>query len=196
MKKWKRLNLIFVIIAVLAVGFIAINRSGALFPAKSEAGNSEKDRFFKEMGILPVPAQPVPGDIELVDLIGNRILLADYRGSIVFLNFWTTWCPPCRKEMPALEKLHRLLKYEKFVILAVSLKESAEKVDAFFKKQKLTFAAMLDPRGDAGKKLAIGQIPTTLILNKKGEIIGKALGSRHWADRTSIDLFTGLSRMD
>jgi len=98
--------------------------------------------------------------------------------------------------MPALEKLHRELKNEKFVIIAVSLKESAEKVGAFFRKQKLTFAAMLDPKGNAGKELGIAQIPTTLILNKKGEIIGKALGPRRWADRTSIDLFKGLCRMD
>lgn len=196
MKKWKLLILCGLIIAAMAAGLIAVNRSGDSMAAKSEAANETMDRMFQEMGVLQVPPQPAPEGIQLEDLVGNRITLADYKGKIVFLNFWTTWCPPCREEMPAMEKLHKQLRKENFVVLAVSLKESSKKVDAFFKKQKLTFPALLDPKGEAGKQFGIAQIPTTFILSKKGDIIGKALGPRHWGDKTSIDFFRRLSRVD
>ncbi len=196
MQKWKHLGLFGLIIAAVAVGFITVNRPDDLPPAKSEMENKKIDRQFQVMGILRVPPHPTPGGIRLMDLVGNEIRLSDFRGKIIFLNIWTTWCPPCRKEMPAMEKLHQQLKDEKFIILAVSLKEAAIKVGAFFKNQKLTFPALLDPKGKATKLLGVAQIPTTFILSKKGEFMGKALGPRRWGDKTSVDLFRQLSRMD
>jgi len=145
------------------------------------------------MGILKTDATPVPEDIQLEDLVGNKVNLTAFKGKIVFLNFWTTWCPPCRKEMPAMEKLHKKLQDQEFVMVSVSLKESAKKVGDFFKKRKLTFAALIDPKGHASKEFGIAQIPTTFVLNKNGEIIGKALGPRHWESKTAVDLFKQLS---
>ena len=196
MQRWTRLGLLGLIIAAAALVLSTVNRRDDPPAPKSEAQSQKIDRQFQEMGILRIPPRPAPGGIQLMDLVGNKMTLADFRGKIVFLNIWTTWCPPCRKEMPEMEKLHQQLKNEKFVILAVSLKESAGKIDAFFKKQRLTFPALLDPKGKAAKLLGVAQIPTTFILNKKGEFMGKALGPRRWGDKTSIDLFKRLSRME
>ena len=101
----------------------------------------------------------------LEDLLGNRISLSEYKGKIVFLNFWTTWCPPCRNEMPEMEKLHTSLKDQAFIMVAVSLKESPKKVDAFFKDRKLTFTSLIDRKGRVAKAFGIAQIPTTIILD-------------------------------
>ncbi len=196
MKIKKTLILSGMIIAVVTVGLVSGNRLRNPLAGRLIAADKEIERLFKEMGILEISPTPVPEGIQLLDLVGNKITLPGYRGKIVFLNFWTTWCPPCRKEMPSMETLHQQLENENFVVLAVSIKESAKKVGTFFKKRKLSFPALLDPKGDAGKQFAIGQIPTTIILSKKGEIIGKALGPRHWGDATSIDLFRQLSRID
>lgn len=87
-------------------------------------------------------------------------------------------------------------KQKRLIMVSVSLKESAKKVGDFFKKRKLTFAALIDPKGHASKEFGIAQIPTTFVLNKNGEIIGKALGPRHWESKTAVDLFKQLSRMN
>ena len=94
-----------------------------------------------------------------------------------------------------MEKLHRSLKENQFTMAAVGLKESADRVKNFFKEQKLSFAALLDPNGDMGKQLAIASIPTTFILNKKGGIIGVAPGPRQWDDKKSLRLFKHLADM-
>jgi peroxiredoxin len=194
MKTGKKLIIFSLILTAVAAGFLTLNRPKIPFADKTVAGNEGVDRLFQEMGILKTETTPTPVDIELEDLGGNRVRLAEFKGKIVFLNFWTTWCPPCRKEMPAMEKLHQKLKGHKFVMVSVSLKESAGKVDNFFKTQNLTFSALRDPKGHAAKKFGIAQIPTTFVLNKTGEIIGKALGPRDWESRTAVNLFKQLSR--
>ena len=194
--KQKRLILFALIISAVAAGFIIMNRPGVSFVARPVEGDEKIDRLFQEMGILKTDTTPVPGNIQLEDLVGNKVDLTVFKGKIVFLNFWTTWCPPCRKEMPAMEKLHKKLQDQEFIMVSVSIKESAKKVDDFFKKRKLTIAALLDPKGHTSKEFGIAQIPTTFVLNKNGEIIGKALGPRHWESKTAVIFFKQLSRMD
>ena len=194
--KQKRLILFGLIISAVAAGFIIMNRPDVPFAAKTVTSDEKIDRLFQEMGILKTDATPVPENIQLEDLVGNKVKLTEFKGKIVFLNFWTTWCPPCRKEMPAMEKLHKKLQDQEFIMVSVSIKESAKKVDDFFKKRKLTFAALLDPKGHTSKEFGIAQIPTTFVLNKNGEIIGKALGPRHWESKTAVIFFKQLSRMD
>jgi thiol-disulfide isomerase/thioredoxin len=192
----KRLILFGVIISAVAVGFIIMDRPGVPFAAKPAEGDEKINRLFQEMGILRTDPTPVPEDIQLDDLVGNKVNMTEFKGKIIFLNFWATWCPPCRKEMPAMEKLHNKLQDQEFIMVSVSLKESARKVGEFFKKQNLTFAALLDPKGHASKKFGIAQIPTTFVLNKNGDIIGKALGPRRWERKAAVDFFKQLSRTD
>lgn len=182
-------------IALIAIGFIKSINSGKPLSAKGGRDSGEIDRLLKEMGILRPVFLSASDDVDLIDLHGKKIRLSDFKGNVVFLNFWATWCPPCVKEMPAMEKLHRHLKENHFVMAAVGLKESADRVKKFLNGKKLSFTALLDPKGDLGKQFAIASIPTTLILDKKGEIIGRALGPRDWASRKSVRLFKRLADM-
>ena len=156
-----------------------------------DATTKPADHYFKAAGVFEVkPGQAA--DFTLVDIRGRRVSLSDHRGKIIFLNFWTTWCPSCKVEMPDMEKLHRRFKDREFVMLAVDLKEPAKVVREFSKRQKLTFTVLLDPRGQVGAQFRIRNIPTTLILDREGRVIGEAVGPRDWAGKASTALFEHL----
>ena len=159
--------------------------------AKTE--NQELERLFSDMGVLPIPPDTDPLEIRLSDPTGRPISLADFRGKIVFINFWTTWCLACVIEMPSMQKLHQIFKDKDFVMVAINLQESASRVKQFYKEHKLTFTTLLDTTGDVGAGLGIRSIPTTFILDKNGRIIGKALGPREWEGKKSIALFEYLT---
>jgi thiol-disulfide isomerase/thioredoxin len=136
----------------------------------AQSDNGEINRLFDSMGVIKVPTTKDPVIINLPDMNGRNVSLSDFRGKIVFLNFWTTWCPTCRIEMPSMEKLHRKLKDKDFAMVTVNLQESARQVKGFFKELGLTFTALLDLTGEVGVAFGIRAIPTTYILDKTGRI--------------------------
>ena len=161
--------------------------------ADSKTDDKNLSQLFEEMGIVQLDEPvPIPVEVQLTDLKGRSVSFSEFKGKILFVNFWATWCPPCREEMPSMEKLHARLKQKDFVILAVDLMEPASKVEAFFQEFKLTFMALLDSNGEVGSLFGIRSIPTTLILDKNGMIIGIAVGPRDWASKKSITLFESL----
>jgi thiol-disulfide isomerase/thioredoxin len=171
--------------------FSRINRDGG----RTSAGNLSSENLqtlFFDMGIFSPTAISYPDDLHFKNLEGNRVWLSEYNGKIVFLNFWTTWCPSCRIEMPSMERLHQKIKDEDFAILAVSLQEPASKVRNFFGKYKLSFTPLLDPKGKAGELFRVISIPTSYILDRDGSIIGKAIGSRKWDSAESVAMFKAL----
>jgi peroxiredoxin len=155
--------------------------------------NRKLERLFKEMGVLQIPPAADAVEIQLKDQNGRPTLLSEFRGKIVFINFWTTWCPACVIEMSSMEKLHQKFKDKDFAMVAVNLQESDTTVLKFFKEYKLTFTTLLDSTGEVGAAFGIRGIPTTFILDKKGIIIGRALGPREWDSRDSFDLFEYLT---
>ena len=180
------LLLILPVFGLVVFSFLEID----LF-AKTES--QEVNRLFSDMGVLQIPANTDPIEIRLNDLTGRPTSLSEFRGKIVFINFWTTWCLACVVEMPSMEKLHQKFKDKDFVMLAVNLQESASKIRQFFKEYKLTFLALLDTTGDVGAAFGIRSIPMTFILDKNGRIIGKILGPREWESKKSIALFDYLT---
>jgi len=109
-------------------------------------------------------------DFELVDLEGNTHRLSDYRGEGVFLNFWGTWCAPCKEEMPHMEKLHHEFGGDGVNILAINIKESNLKVEQFRDQYGLTFPIALDKTESVKEIYNFTPLPTTFLINKDGEI--------------------------
>ena len=135
---------------------------------------------------------PAP-DFTLPDFDGKMVSLAGYKGKVVFLNIWATWCPPCVEEMPAMEKLYQELKDEGLEILAVSIDESgAETVLPFMKKHKLSFPALIDTKGIVKSLYRTTGVPETFIIDKNGIIIENAIGPRDWATPGAIGYFRKL----
>ena len=192
MKKHKKIIVVLILlITMTSMVWMGIN----LFSGESLAGDAdtELDRLFNKMNVLRMTAATEPIHFELKDLNGSEVALSDYKGKIIFLNFWTTWCPTCRIEMPSMEKLHQKFKDQDFAMVTINLQESASQVNIFFKEYKLTFTALLDSDGEVGIRFRINAIPTTYILDKEGRIIAKAIGPREWDSKKSIVLFEHLT---
>jgi peroxiredoxin len=180
-------TLLFIALIVSETAALRFHDADSFLVAKTDS--KEIDRLFKEVGILTLPNKSPPVDFVLPDPKGRIISISEFRRKIVFLNFWTTWCYACIIEMPAMEKLHKEFRDRDFVMIAINLQESAERVKQFYKDHKLTFTTMLDTEGRIGAKFGIRSIPTTLILDKEGRIIGKAIGPREWDGDQAKALF-------
>jgi len=148
--------------------------------------------LFFLSGIAGALQPGVPVDLRLDDLSGNKVSLVDFRGKIVFLNFWTTWCSACRVEMPAMQQLYTRFKDQDFAMVTVNLQESPRTIRAFVERHDLTFTVLQDPQKEAGTRFGIRALPTTFILDKAGRIMGQAIGAREWYSRKMIDLFSRL----
>lgn len=109
-------------------------------------------------------------DFSLVDLNGNPHKLSDYQGKGVLLNFWGTWCDPCKKEMPALEKQYQLFKGKEFEILAINIAQSKFEVSNFSKQYSMTFPVVIDTNKSVMRKYNIDPLPTSIFVNKEGKI--------------------------
>ena len=179
------------LVAMTSFGLMGFN----LFDVKALANNAGPglDRMFEDMFILKVPHVTDPMEFRLKDVNGRQVSLSDFRGKIVFLNFWTTWCPACRIEMPSMEKLHQKMKSKDFAMVAVNLQETASLVKEFFDAYTLTFTSLLDSTGEVGTAFGIYQLPTTFVLDKDGRIIARAAGLREWDSKDAIALFEHLT---
>jgi peroxiredoxin len=140
--------------------------------------------------ILKTPT-PAP-DFVLKGPAGNQINLRELRGKVVFVNFWATWCLPCIEEMPAMEKLHQELQKDGLVILAVNFQEGTERVKEFLTKHNLTFTALLDDDGKVAERYQAWALPVSVIINKRGEIVARAMGSKDWDSKESLQYFRQL----
>lgn len=124
----------------------------------------------------PAPNFTLPG------LDGKMVSLSDYKGHVVLVNIWATWCPPCIDEMPSMEALYNIFKSEDFEILAISIDAmGAKAVAPFMKKYNLSFPALLDPAGTIKTLYQATGVPESFIINKQGILVEKIIGPRNWA---------------
>lgn len=117
----------------------------------------------------------IGGDFTLQDLNGNNVSLSDYRGKVVLLEFWATWCPPCRASVPALEKLHTSYKDKGLAILAISMDEGGwSSVQSFAKDYGITYT-VLKGTNEVMSKYRVRVIPMTFLIDKQGNVSPKSL---------------------
>lgn len=153
-----------------------------LLPAVALAGSDIKL-------LLDTPKEPVPAyQFKSITSAGKAVALADFRGKVVFVNFWATWCIPCLREMPAMERLNRKMKGRPFKMLAVNMQEDKEIIARYSKKHGLTFDMVLDTNGEIAGNYAADKLPLTYLLNKNGDIVKRAVGPREWDSQQAIDL--------
>lgn len=124
-------------------------------------------------------SSPTP-DFSLPTFDGKTITLKNLRGKTVFLNFWATWCVPCREEMPAMERLYQEYKDKNFVIVAVNVKDRKQDALNFLKELKITYPAAFDPEGQVGLLYGAWGLPTTYLIGPKGEGLARAWGPADW----------------
>ncbi|MDM5229597.1 TlpA disulfide reductase family protein [Cytobacillus sp. NJ13] len=147
-----------------------------------QAGQMQKYDKMDDPEDLPVGLEKgnLAPDFELTDMEGSPVKLSDYRGKAVLLNFWASWCPPCRAEMPHMEKLYNKYKDENFDILAVNLtntEKNSGDAEKFVKELGLTFTIPMDVKGEAGSDYNIMAYPTSYFIDSDGVIREKVLGA-------------------
>jgi peroxiredoxin len=138
---------------------------------------------------LPAGAQPLKDwtggrapALELEDVHGKRHRLADYAGKVVLVNFWATWCEPCREEMPSMERLRARLQDRPFVILAVNVGEGARATSAFGEKMRLNFPLLVDRDTKTTRSWGARILPASFVLGADGRIRYSYLGALDWSD--------------
>ncbi|HUI67705.1 MAG TPA: TlpA disulfide reductase family protein [Nitrospirota bacterium] len=132
-------------------------------------------------------------EFRLQALDGTAVSLADFRGKVVMVHFWATWCPPCVEEMPMLEQLYRSLGSTDFKILAVSVDEGgAGAVAEFMRKNGLSLPALLDPGRSVAGLYGTYKFPETYIVDRRGVVKYKVIGPRDWTAPASMNVIRGL----
>jgi cytochrome c biogenesis protein CcmG, thiol:disulfide interchange protein DsbE len=141
-----------------------------------------------ETGLNPGDLSP---EFKLTDLSGSQVSIRDFKGKVVLLNFWATWCEPCVAEMPALEQLYNRLKSEGFVVVAVGTDDTLDNIKDFQAKYSLDFPILFDAGGDIKTKFKVTGVPETFLLDREGRLtmlvdpdagqpVVRFIGPRNW----------------
>ena len=147
------------------------------------------------MSVIKPKVRMEAPDFTLVDIYGKPRGLSDFKGKVIVLNFWATFCGPCREEMPAMEKLWREFKDRGLVIIAVAGdkgQKSMHKVKEFCEMYGVSFPVLLDPKGDVRRNYEVVALPTSYIIGRDNKLSGKIIGARHWDAEESRQLFDAI----
>lgn len=183
--------IVFAALALVGARLAAADKPAADRPAGSSAALLSKAGF-------DIPKSEVASmDFTLDSLSGEKLSLGSFKGKLVFLNFWATWCGPCNMELPAIKALYQRLKPKGLVVVAVDLAEDKKTVDAFVKAKGIQFPVLLDTKGQVGGMYGTSSIPTTFIIDRTGMILGRKIGvdSLAWDSPESVALFEKLLAM-
>lgn len=130
----------------------------------------------------PHPGKQRAPDFELPDENGKPHRLSDYRGRVVVLNFWATWCPPCREEMPSMERARKAVANDGIVLLAVNVGEDADTIFSFTASYPVGFPLLMDRHEKVIKQYPVIGLPTTFVIDPDGTMTHRAIGGRDWDD--------------
>lgn len=185
---WKQ-----VVICSLTLWFVALG-------VACDSGYS--DERHEQPSVKPVAVRQAPPDMgsqapdfQLIDLQGNWQALPDYRGKVLLLNFWATWCGPCRVEMPSMERVYQDLKDEGFAILAISSDPQGSIVTRpFVAAQGLTFPILHDSDYQVSGSYGVRTLPMSFLIDRNGMLIQRVFGARDWNSAEARELIHGLLR--
>ena len=173
MKRLRRILYITILIGFTQIGFALADDT------KSEPLHIVKDK-------------PLAADFTLYDIDEKQHKLSAYRGRVVIVNFWATWCPPCRFELPSMEKAYQILKEKGVVMLAINVGEDIDTIFNFTADYPVTFPLLLDKDARVIKQYPVVGLPTSYIINPQGQMVYRVIGTRDWTDKkllkTILDL--------
>lgn len=127
--------------------------------------------------LISTGARQKAGDFTLTDLNGNSVSLKDFRGKDVYINFWATWCPWCKKELPDLEKISQEYKDKNLIVLAIDIGEDKTTVGNYIKENNYDFNVLLDSSSNISQQYGVSSIPVSIFIDKGGNIAQKNVGA-------------------
>lgn len=168
-----------------------------MFTATSHAGQVELPPLFGDMRFVEIFKVPIAApDADFTHVDGTKSKISDFRGKVVLLNFWATWCGPCVEEMPSLDALQKTKGGDDFAVLAVSMDLKAEdKVKKFFQRYDLkNLTPYINSDGSMLKSFDVSALPTSFIIGRDGNLLARFSGSADWVGRDAtrlIEFFVG-----
>ena len=133
-----------------------------------------------------------PPEFSARTLEGRTVSLAGLRGRVVLLNFWATWCLPCKEEMPVFEQLHREFAAQGLTVLGVNVREETPAIRGYAKELGLTFPLVPDPKGKVQVMYGVIGLPTTFLIGRDGRAVARAIGGREWGSAPARSLLQAL----
>ena len=177
---------------MLLVVFISFGVIFALSVPKNNATPENPNAILQETHTSAAENKPAP-DFTLKNLQQQSLTLSQLKGKVVMLNFWASWCEPCKEEMPSMQRLYKQMQGKPFEIIAVSIDKEESKMKEFLTKFPVTFPILRDPDEQIAKKhYAITGVPETFVIDSKGNIIRHVIGSFDWDHPQLIELLKQL----
>jgi len=162
-------------------------------PSEPDITQMPQGDFLEEMGLKPNQPDQVIADFSFLPFRKSQGKLFQQQGEVIFLNFWATWCVPCKKEMPDMEELATLMSKHQFRIVAISVGESPAKVENFLSQFPYSFEIGLDPKSKIAKSFGLDALPTTMIIDGQGRLRAIAVGPRQWRNDKFIGFLKELA---
>ena len=152
-----------------------------------------QDEYFEKMGVaFPKKKKQAPS-FKLKNLVGDTVTLNNFKGKTVLLNFWATWCLPCKEELPAMQRLYKELGSRGLEVVAISIdRGNPDRVKKYIDRYNLTFPILLDPGQEIRKSYFIMGLPTRYLIGSNGRLKGFISGAREWDNPSSIKMFSTL----
>jgi len=143
-------------------------------------------------GLTALPERPQAPDFDLLDIDGNSHRLSSYRGKVLIINFWATWCPPCRAEMPSMQRAWEVLQKEGIMMLAINVGEDEDTISQFTANYPVEFPLLMDRDSSVVTKWPVRGLPTTFVVDPEGRLTYRAIGGRDWDDEELLGLIRAL----
>ena len=180
----------FLFASVLCLGVLQISASHLLAGEKQLSSKAINYKLVSNLQEMK-DKSPAP-DFTLPDLERGKVSLKDFHGKLLMLNFWASWCVPCREEMPAMERLYQRYKDRGFVILGVNIKDDKKSAVSFVRELKITFPIGFDPNGDVGLLYGAWGLPATYLIDARGIALARAWGPADWFSPRARELIEAL----
>jgi len=148
--------------------------------------------LYTSAGLSRIVGESEAPEFVLKTVDGQDLDRRALKGKVVLVNFWATWCGPCKDEMPTLERLQQSLNGENFMILAITADDQREAIKAFSKTQGLTFPILLDAEKDVGAAFGVRGLPTSFLIDREGRLVGRAVGPLPWDGPNVLALIRSL----
>ncbi len=145
-------------------------------------------------GLTPIADAPQAPDFHLTDSEGIEHRLADYRGRVVIVNFWATWCPPCREEMPSMQRAWEQLQAEDIMMLAINVGEDEDTIFQFTANYPVEFPLLMDLDSKVTGEWPVRGLPTTFVVDPRGRLVYRAIGGREWDDTVILQAVRALRK--
>jgi len=178
MKTSYKFPVIFILVLAGAVGLLLLMQN--LSTQQTPVSGSDM--------LTALPDKPLAPGFELPDDAGELHSLASFRGKPVIINFWATWCPPCREEMPSMNRAWDKVKNEGIEMIAVNVGEDEDTIMSFMGEYPIDFRVLLDQDAEVSSAWPIKGLPTTFVLDKEGRLAYRAIGGREWDDDKLLDI--------